>query len=324
MRDTTQCARFGQLADSRSALLPEQLRRLDRRIGRRIDVRCVLLVVTDVFHQFGGWHQFGRVIEREWPRVGTGIVDQHGRVQMSEIRARESFDDVHLIAVNVTPVVEPRQVVESDGVDDERIRFPTSNRVPLPRELQVVARWMLPTIHEHLPISVDGFHQDEDIRWRLDDAERVGLRARRRDRKTPQLRIVLGLKQAHSLERLRTERQCLAFRQQVGDVHDAGAAQPDSTEGASSKSGRDPRTSAPGATAGGSKIEVPAETFIGDQGFDSVKLQGVFYRATKPLVLINGQTLGIGEIINGVEVIAIGPTNATLGFGKEQRVFNVK
>jgi HD-like signal output (HDOD) protein/ActR/RegA family two-component response regulator len=59
-------------------------------------------------------------------------------------------------------------------------------------------------------------------------------------------------------------------------------------------------------------------------GFDSVKVQGIFYRATGSSVIINGKPLSCGERINGVEVVDIGPASVTLALGGEQKIFRVK
>src|SRR5437016_3667327 len=85
---------------------------------------------------------------------------------------------------------------------------------------------MLATIHEHLSVPVNGLHEDEDMRWRLDETERVRLGSWSSHRKTLQLRIVLRLEEAHSPEGLGTHGQRFSLRQQLLDVDNAGAAQP--------------------------------------------------------------------------------------------------
>jgi HD-like signal output (HDOD) protein/ActR/RegA family two-component response regulator len=59
-------------------------------------------------------------------------------------------------------------------------------------------------------------------------------------------------------------------------------------------------------------------------GFDSVKVQGIFYRTTGSSVIINGKSLNCGERINGVEVVAIESSSVTLASGTEQKIFRVK
>ena len=145
---------------------------------------------------------------------------------MSQVDSRESLDDMHPVAVHVTDVVEPRLIVEADGIHDERAALPSSDRVTQPRRLQVFARWMLPAIHEYLAVPVHRLREKKDVRWCLDDAERVGLGSWRGDRKALQLRIVLRLHHAHSRERRRKIRERFAPGQQIGNVVDAGTAQP--------------------------------------------------------------------------------------------------
>ncbi len=59
-------------------------------------------------------------------------------------------------------------------------------------------------------------------------------------------------------------------------------------------------------------------------GFNSVKVQAIFYRPSNPNVMINGKTLGVGERLNGVQVISISQTNVVLGIGGERKAFQVK
>src|SRR5689334_14354182 len=53
----------------------------------------------------------------------------------NDIRAgpRVALDDMQRVAVEVPRTVEPRLVVESLCVDDERLAFPAANRLPHPR-----------------------------------------------------------------------------------------------------------------------------------------------------------------------------------------------
>lgn len=60
-------------------------------------------------------------------------------------------------------------------------------------------------------------------------------------------------------------------------------------------------------------------------GFDAIKLQSVIYSASSAnsSVMINGQVIRRGENYKGVEVLDIGPGEATLQFGGEKRVFRL-
>ena len=94
--------------------------------------------------------------------------------------------------------------------------------------MQFVGGRVAAAVHEDLPVAVHRLVQDEDVRRRLDEAERVGIRARRRQRQTVQLRIILRHQRAHALQRLRQQRQRLALRKSLRDVADAAAAKPES------------------------------------------------------------------------------------------------
>ena len=59
-------------------------------------------------------------------------------------------------------------------------------------------------------------------------------------------------------------------------------------------------------------------------GFDSLKVQGVFYRTANPVAIINGKTLGIGGKINGAEVVDIEPTMVILSLDGVRKSYRVK
>lgn len=58
--------------------------------------------------------------------------------------------------------------------------------------------------------------------------------------------------------------------------------------------------------------------------FDAVKLQAVFFRTANPVALINGKTLGVGDHVLGLTVVAIEKNTVTLASGDEQRTFKLK
>jgi HD-like signal output (HDOD) protein len=59
-------------------------------------------------------------------------------------------------------------------------------------------------------------------------------------------------------------------------------------------------------------------------GFQSVKVQGIFYSAGNSSAIINGKSLSVGERVNGVEVLSIGPTTVVLSCNGERRAFKVQ
>jgi HD-like signal output (HDOD) protein len=72
--------------------------------------------------------------------------------------------------------------------------------------------------------------------------------------------------------------------------------------------------------------EIPAEATpppTPTRGFDSVKVQGIFYSST-PTVVINGKTLSVGGKINDVEVVAIGPSSVTLRSVGQEKTLRFK
>lgn len=68
----------------------------------------------------------------------------------------------------------------------------------------------------------------------------------------------------------------------------------------------------------------PPPAMASANGFDAVKVQGVFYRTARPLVLINGKTLQVGDRIQEVAIVAIEPSKVTLAWAGEQREIRVK
>jgi HD-like signal output (HDOD) protein len=77
------------------------------------------------------------------------------------------------------------------------------------------------------------------------------------------------------------------------------------------------------------KADVPdningPETPAAASPFDSVKIQGVLYSSGRSVALINGKTLDVGELINGLRVVSIEPSKVVLAFNGEQRIFKLK
>ena len=83
---------------SRPILASLPSRGSDQSPGRARDVLDVLVVlVADVFHQLLAGPQRGRVLDRERPRVGAGIVDRRDVLELAELRARIALDRVQLL-----------------------------------------------------------------------------------------------------------------------------------------------------------------------------------------------------------------------------------
>jgi HD-like signal output (HDOD) protein len=85
----------------------------------------------------------------------------------------------------------------------------------------------------------------------------------------------------------------------------------------------EPAATAETATAGTSGSE-GAGTTPAVSVFDSIKVQGIVYSAGHPVALINGKALGVGDRIEGVEVVSIGVSKVVLARSGEQRTFKLK
>ena len=53
--------------------------------------------------------------------------------------------------------------------------------------------------------------------------------------------------------------------------------------------------------------------------FPELKLQGIFYRLSNPSALISGKNVRVGDLVQGVKVIAIERASVTLEFKGERR-----
>jgi hypothetical protein len=92
-----------------------------------------------------------------------------------------------------------------------------------------------------------------------------------------------------------------------------------------------PSTTLPGQTAAavapltappivGSPLAQPA----GPRPFPELKLQGIYYRLRDPSVMINGQTLEIGDVVENARVIRIERKEVTLELDGQQKVLRLQ
>src|SRR5207237_1254555 len=79
--------------------------------------------LADVFHQLFARTQARGKRNRERLRVIRRVVDRRLDDERAEVRARVALHGVQLLAVRVAAEIEPEPVVESDGVDNERLAF---------------------------------------------------------------------------------------------------------------------------------------------------------------------------------------------------------
>jgi len=86
------------------------------------------------------------------------------------------------------------------------------------------------------------------------------------------------------------------------------------------------QTSRPGevtkTTPNPSKEEAAAPE-TAEPTFPSLKLQGLFYRSTRPSVVINSKTLSVGDRIENAKVVAIERDSVTVEWGGEKRVLTL-
>src|SRR5262245_53970183 len=92
---------------------------------------------------------------------------------------------MELVGVRCPARVEPRLVVIANGIDDERVTFPTTGRVSPPCRDQIIRIGMFPAVHEDLPdgtaaaLLVDDVDRAETFRgYRLNEIPRERILSR--------------------------------------------------------------------------------------------------------------------------------------------------
>src|SRR5215470_15836978 len=118
-------------------------------LGRTLNmlhVRVVLL--ADVFHQFPGWLEPRLRLDCEWFLIRPRIDDGDIPGQCVEVHSSVSLNGVELRGMRMAIKIKPELVVVADGIDDESISLPVTNRVSVPRGVRILR--MRPPIHEDL------------------------------------------------------------------------------------------------------------------------------------------------------------------------------
>src|SRR5687767_9794204 len=72
------------------------------------------------------------------PRVRLGVVHRHFDIEMTKVRTSDPLADLAGTRQRTAAEVEPQVVAKTDGVDDERVTLPATDRVPLPRRGRIV------------------------------------------------------------------------------------------------------------------------------------------------------------------------------------------
>ena len=58
--------------------------------------------------------------------------------------------------------------------------------------------------------------------------------------------------------------------------------------------------------------------------FPALKLQGIYYRRTNPTAMINSQNVGIGEMVDGVQVVTIERMTVTVELEGHKKVLGLQ
>jgi hypothetical protein len=104
-----------------------------------------------------------------------------------------------------------------------------------------------------------------------------------------------------------------------GSDHEVHARTRDTT--AATNPAVNPKLSPGSSQAAATALNPATNAVVATRGFESLKVQAIFYRASNPSVMINGKTLEVGERINGVQIVGIAQTNVILAYGNERRSF---
>src|SRR5579859_588046 len=110
-------------------------------------------------------------VERKRPGISSGVVDGDFVVQVSPIGAAIALDYVKLLGMRMADAIEPKLVVESHRVYDERVSLPFAPGIAEPTGIKVLG--MRAAVHEDLAIGMHvSFDQEDDQLGSLDNLER--------------------------------------------------------------------------------------------------------------------------------------------------------
>jgi hypothetical protein len=71
-------------------------------------------------------------------------------------------------------------------------------------------------------------------------------------------------------------------------------------------------------------VSQPTAPTVAPSAFDTVRLEGIFYRADRPTVVINGKNISPGQTVDGVQVVSIEPTSVILESNGERRTISLR
>src|SRR5438309_3833441 len=154
------------------------------------DMRHVLVILdTEVLHDFGVLKQWRLPVHRERPGISTGIVNGDLVVQMRRIGTTVALDDMQLLGMRVADSIKPKLVVESDRVYDQRVSLPCTSRIAVPGGVQVLG--MAAAVHEDLPVGMHvSLDQEDDQLGSLDNLPRKRGHARDARGHATRIRVV--------------------------------------------------------------------------------------------------------------------------------------
>jgi HD-like signal output (HDOD) protein len=85
------------------------------------------------------------------------------------------------------------------------------------------------------------------------------------------------------------------------------------------------RPPSPPAGAGAVAAQTPGRAPSSDKtDSDSLVLEHIIYHADRSLAIINGRTLGVGEAVNGAQIVSIAPSSVTLSLGGKQKTLTLR
>ena len=176
--------------------------------------------MTDEFDQLRSIrHNLLHDAHRERLRIGLRIVNGELDLEPSVVHTPESLRHLHRFGVRAATMIEPSNAMEARGLDatnlvridatevvrlnDQRIAVPSANRVAVPERLRLAEWWQRAAVHVDRAQPVVRFVDDENLRRRLDDLQRlwVDVVLKKTLRETQAVRIVqTAFRGAHLLQ----------------------------------------------------------------------------------------------------------------------------
>src|SRR4029077_12862 len=137
----------------------------------------LIILDAEVLHDFGVLKQGRMAVERERPGISAGVVDGDFIVQVTRIGPAITLDYVKLLGMRMADAIEPKLVVESHRVYDERVSIPFAAGIAEPTGIEVLG--MGAAVHEDLAVGMHvSFDQEDDQLGSLDNLERKRRLAR--------------------------------------------------------------------------------------------------------------------------------------------------